>query len=667
MLNNINDLLAIDSEIEEVKSERSKLAEQLKFAEQKSLKDSEKNALYKDIAEKVQMCIDVEDVKKLRVEYGDLKVFDECEQKFNEIKLIEDKENELDDLKTQLDQLVLKDVKDFSFYEIAIMFENLKTIQESNTLLDNPTLVITLDTFDKKIVSRYAEHISSDFNQQLFNTKWDTEYFSMSDSETIDKINATSSLLFKLTKLYFNEDNSKLWNFISISNNFKVRFTYHFHNDSSTINLYFKFLNDYLKSNLYKCISIFEDASIGLTKSLIHEQFINHVLDPIREKINIMLLKNDTKTFIALISQIISTDKNLVNSFFYRGKGLISLVSEDSWTKWLTYEVLISKKQFEAITKSPKELNNSASNFCKLLRKIYDYMEPFYELDYPNLERLKLKTCSQIFLQLISDYLDFVMTCDALEEKHTKEDELQQTLIKLQNVNTVYDKIYELSQQLIFVELTNIVNEIESKRYISIFQDVLDDYEKNIRDDLQNAIIHRVQKMVKDSLQGYFKVSTWVIMDLPEDENNRPTPEVISCISLLKRVIGNIDSVGVSYSIILSIKQEILNRIVNYFIESILKLNKFNKQGLVQFEIDYNNIRDTLNLPDNFENCQDLLLFELLRLLSIKYNEELQKYIDKSYIKTGKFSDIINEMSLEQVNDSEIQDALYRILLNNIV
>ncbi|GMM54751.1 Tip20 protein [Maudiozyma humilis] len=667
MLNNINDLLAIDSEIEEVKSERSKLADQLKKAEQKTLKDSEKNALYRDITEKLQLCIDSEDVKKLRIEFGDLKIFDECEQKFNEIKLIEDKETELDDIKGQLDKLALKDVKDLSFYEIAIMYENLKSIEESHILIDNPTLTITLDAFDRKIVSTYAEHLLTDYNQQLFNTKWDTEYFSMSDSDAIDKINKTSSLLFKLTKLCFNQDSAKLWNFVAMANNFKVRFTYHFHNDASTINLYFKFLNDYLKNNLYKCISIFEDTSVGLTKQLIHEQFINHVLDPIREKINAMLLKNDIKTFIALISQIISTDKNLMSTFFYRGKGLISLVSDSSWEKWLEYEVLMSKKQYNTITKSAEELNNSAQNFCKLLRKVYDYLEPFYELDYPNLEGLKLKTCSKIFLQLFNDYLDFVMTCDALGENHSKENELQQTLIKLQSVAMVRDKIYELSQQFVFVELTNVVNEREDKRYITIFQDVLDDYERNIRDDLQNAIIHRVQKMMKDSLQGYFKVNTWVLTELPEDEKLTPTPEVISCISLLKRVISNLDSIGVSYSVTLKIKDEILNRIVNYFVESILKLNKFNQQGLKQFEIDYTTVRHALNLPDNFENAQDQLVFELLKLLSIKYNDSMQKYVDKTYIKTGDFSDIINEMSLNQLEESEIQDALYRILLNNIV
>ncbi|KAG0665124.1 hypothetical protein C6P45_000481 [Maudiozyma exigua] len=667
MLSNIDDLLNIDSEIGIIDTERSALAVELNKAQQKILSDSEKTALYKNIAERIQECKQVSDIQQLRNEFGYLKVFDELEQSFNEKNLIDNKTKELEKLKHDVDKLSQENVQDLSFYDIAILHENLKDIADSNILIDNPLLTLTLDTFDKRIVSRYAEYVSIDYNQFLFNSKWDTQNFSLSDSETVEKLNKTSSLLYKSTKLYFNPQNVVMWNFLSLSNNFKIRFTYHFHNDSSTINLYFKFLNDYLKNNLYKCIAVFEDESIGLTKQIIHEEFITHILDPIRKKINSTLLQNDIKTFIALVSQIITTDKNIASQYFYRGKGLISLVSDESWNKWLQYEILASKKQYEAITSSQKELPHSAQNFCKLLKKVYDYLEPFYGLEYTELNKLKLKTCSQIFLQLSSEYLDYVMTTDSLDEKHTKMDELFQTMTKLEILHVVQTKIYEISQQFIFVELTKLVNESESKRYVSIFQDVLNSYRLNMEDDLQNSIIHRMQKLIKDSLQNYFKINTWINTETSSEESIAPTAEVVNCITLLKRVISNFDSIEIPYEINLNVKNQTVNRLTNYFIESILKLNKFNEQGLCQFETDFNTVIDALNLPDNFSNYQYNSFNEILTILRLKYNDNSQKFTDKNYIKNGEFSDLKQTLSIEYLEDSEIQDALYRILLNNII
>ncbi|SMN19224.1 similar to Saccharomyces cerevisiae YGL145W TIP20 Peripheral membrane protein required for fusion of COPI vesicles with the ER [Maudiozyma saulgeensis] len=667
MLSNVKDLLEIDTEIGVIDEERSNLAIQLSTAQQKILSDSEKISLYRDIADRIENCEDISEVQKLRAEFGNLKVFDELEVKFTERSLIENRISELERVKCELDELISKNVQDLSFYEIAILHGNLKEIADSNVLIESPLLTLTMDSFDKRIISRYAEYISIEYNQQLFNSKWDTEHFVLSDTDTVERLNKTSSLLFKLTQLYFNPESQVMWNFISISNNFKIRFTYHFHNDSSTINLYFKFLNDYLKNNLYKCISIFEDESIGLTKQLIHEEFINHILDPIREKINITLLQNDVKTFITLISQIISTDKNLASQYFYRGKGLISLVSEESWNKWLQFEITTSKKQFETITNSPKELIPSVQNFCKLLKKVYDYLEPFYGLNYDNLDKLKLKTCSQIFLHLSAEYLEYVMTTDSLDENHNKIDELFQTMTKLQILNVVYSKIYELSQQFIFIELTTLVNESESKRYVSVFQDVLNSYRDNMENDLQGSIIHRIQKLSKDALQNYFKINTWINTEPITDENITPTAEVVNCITMLKRVISNLDTLNIPQEISINIKNELLNRLVNYFVESILKLNKFNSQGLLQFETDFKAVKDTLNLPDGHNNYQSNTLKEILTILRLKYDSSAEKYIQKSYIKNGEFSKLKQEMNIQLLNDSEIQDALYRIQLNNIV
>lgn len=666
MLNDIESLLNIDSEIQEIETKRANLAKQLSIAQQNILTDTKRTSLY-EIAKIAQEAKNIEDINRLRSQYGHLKVFDEMETQFKEELLVEEKLVELDNLKSELDSLSDKDIKELSIYNITILHGNLKEIFESYVLIDNPLLTLSLDRFDRNVVSRYAEHIATDFNQELLNSKWDMGSFAMSDSETIEKLKKTSSLLFKLTKLYFNGENLVLWNFMSIANNFKIRFTYHFHDITSAINLYFKFLSDYLKNNLYKCISIFEDESNGVSKQLIHEEFIDHVLIPIRERVNSTLLQNDIKTFIALISQIISTDKNLISEFQYRGKGLASLVSDQSWEKWLQYEVATARKQFDTITNSPKYLFNSAPNFNKLFKKLYEYLESFYELDYPSLKKFKLRTCSQIFLQLSSEYLDFVMTTDSLDEKHTKEEELFQTMMKLQNLNIAYNNIYELSQHFIFNELTEIVNQNESKRYVTIFQDILKAYQNDMEDDLQNSIIHRIQKLIKESLQNYFKVNNWILTETVNENQYTPTAEVVNCIGMLKRTVTNLDSLNIPYHLCLNIKNEILNRVVNYFIESILKLNKFNEQGLLQFKTDYDFVKDVLNIPENFGNCQDLVLYELIKLLCLKYDTDLEKYINKEFVKNGEFNDLKKDLSLKLLKDSEIQDALYRILLGNIV
>lgn len=91
-----------------------------------------------------------------------------------------------------------------------------------------------------------------------------------------------------------------------------------------------------------------------------------YVLQPIRDKVRSTLFQNDLKTLIVLISQILATDKNLLNSFHYHGLGLVSLISDEVWEKWINYEVEMANRQFINITKNPGRFPKIFSEFCQI-------------------------------------------------------------------------------------------------------------------------------------------------------------------------------------------------------------------------------------------------------------------------------------------------------------
>ncbi|CCF56771.1 hypothetical protein KAFR_0B04740 [Kazachstania africana CBS 2517] len=665
MPNDVTDLLNIDSIIQDIEEQRSYLSGTLNdlAAKQSQLHDEKKiiNVIVDDILENPNS---VDHLDKLKAKYGNLEVFEKLIQNINESEARTTASEKLSDIETDLNELCSQ--TEFNRDRIITIHDKIKDFESSrlNTLPD------VQDKFDNNVLSPSIQGIANEFEQTLLNSRWDTNSFILSDSKSVNELKSHSSELFKLSKLYLNPKNEKLWNFECLANNFKIRFTYHFHNDpSSMIEIYFNFLNEYLKQNLYKCINIFSDEINGVSKELVHEQFINHILQPIRDKINFTLLNsNDSKNLITLISQIISTDKTLIKTFYYRGNGLVSLISKQVWEKWLAYEISTAHRQFDILVQSSNDLTDSDVNFIKLLKKINDYFEPFYELDYEPLEVYKLKTCSDIFIQLANNYLDFVLTVDSLPPQHSKEDELYQTILKLHSLNKVHSMIFQLSQNCIFIKLTALVNNLETKNYDSLFQATIKDYQDNMLNDMQNSIIHRIKKLIKESLANYFKLNSWVISLSTHDTNDAPSSEIVNTINLLNRIIYRLKSYVLPLEISINIKNEILNIIVNYFIESILKLNKFNQNGLAQLNQDLNALKKCLDIPDDLVNCQEATFLELLNLLTLKYDQQnVSQFTASSYIKNGKFDDLKEHMQLKWLNDSEIQDALYRISYGNII
>ncbi|CCK71861.1 Tip20p KNAG_0I00700 [Huiozyma naganishii CBS 8797] len=665
-MNDIKDLVNIDAKIDSISQQRDDLSKELDRVEKLRQIAANRDQYYQTITDDIQNnAHTLENIEELREKYGDLLILQELESNLIQQMAFTANLDELRSFQKKVLQLSALEVADIRFQEIEILYNNLQSILSEGHLLKDDNIVrAILNECDHNLLDKYGKHLLQQFNEKLLHIQWDTPRFLLSDNETVSELRKASSHLYQVANLYSLDTNRTLWNFKALTHNFQIRFTYHFHDNSSDIKLYFKYLNDYLKENLYKCINIFEDSSVGLEPGIVHEQFINHVLQPMRDHVNLSLGKINLRSLIMLISQIVATDKNLITAFHYHGDGLVSLVSDNIWESWINYETETITKQFTVITKEPKDLFQSGPNFVTLLKKAYEYFEPFYELDHQPILKYKLKTCSQIFMALTTKYLQYVLTTDTLGEKRTKEAELEQTMTKLELLNMVYQKVFELSGMDIFIKLTKLVNETESEEYITLLQNILKDYENDMEFDLQNSIIHRIQKLVKESLKTYFKTESWV---LSETLNDAPKTEVISAINLLRKVITKLSALNIPENILFNIKNELLNIIVNYFLESILKLNRFNQQGLAQFNLDFCAVKDTLELPEDLYNVQEAILLEILKVLTLKYDSHVSKFISSSYIKNGEFQSLRDYLSIRWLKDTEIQDALYRVSYGNII
>ena len=667
IMNDIQDLFSIDKNIKSIDDQRKQLSDKLTNNEKLIQILSEQASNFESITDDLIKNIhELSDIDLFRQKYGGLQILDIIESKLIEKLALDSNIKELKQIEDEINEMIDSGLENVSYKGLSNIHGKIKNIlSEGHVNEDDTRVKAILNKFDQSLLTPLCERDYESFNQLLLNVKWDTNKFLLSDNTTINILRSKSSNLYKLASLYLQKDNKQFWNFKSLATNFQVRFTYHFHNtNSNDITIYFKFLNDYLSNNLYKCINIFQDNSVGLTKELIHDEFINHILQPMRERINNSLSKNNLNTLITLISQIIYTDKNLIKTFHYHGNGLVSLISDKIWDIWINYEIKTIINQYHLITETPKDLAKSGHNFIKLLDKVYEYFKPFYDLDFEPLLKYKLKTCSEIYLELSSKYMNYVLTTNSLTGEYSKEEELYQTINKLQLFNIVYKKLNELSNRSIFIKLTQTVNEKESKEYISVFQNPLSNYRKDMSTDLQKAIIYRTQKLLKDSLQTYFKIGMWTLSEFTEGVVR---PEIANTINMLHQIVTKLENSDIPTDILFNIKNELLNIMINYFIESILKLNKFNRIGLYQLKIDFKSVKESLHMLCDFHNKQEIIFSEILTVINLKYNNEYTEFIDSSYIKKGDFTELKNKLHLTQLTDSEIQDALFRIVYGNIV
>lgn len=666
-MNDIQDIFDIDKNIESINNQRKQLSSKLTNNEKLIQILSEQTPNFKSIADDlIENIHQLSDVDHFKQKYGELQILDIIESKLIEKLAYNSNIKELKQVENDIDEIIASDLGKTSYANLSVIHNNIKNILSEGHITENePVLQAIFNKFDQLLLSPFCEREYECLNQLLLNSKWDTNKFLLSDNTSLNSLRSRSSNLFKLDLLYLQKENRQFWTFKSLATNFQIRFTYHFHNSNSKdIAVYFKFLNDYLNANLNKCITLFQNNDVGLTKELLHKEFINHILQPMRDRINNTLSNNNLNSLITLISQIIYTDKNLIKTFHYNGNGLVSLISDKFWDIWINYEIKTIINQYHVITENPKDLIKSGYNFIKLLDKVYDYFKPFYELDFEPLLKYKLQTCSEIYLDLSSRYMDYILTTNSLPDKYSKEEELYQTISKLELFNIVYNKLNELSNQSIFIKLTQTVNKTESKEYISVFQDILSNYRENMLMDLQKAIIHRIQKLLKDSLQTYFKIGMWTLNELTEEAIR---PEMTNTVNMLRQIITKLENSDIPPAILFNIKNELLNIMINYFIESILKLNKFNRMGIYQLKIDFKSVKETLNLLCDFQNKQEIIFSEIMSIIDLKYNDEYVEFANSSYIKKGDFNQLRKRLHIMQLTDNDIQDALFRIAYGNII
>lgn len=660
------DLLNVDAKVDQINLERDALAVQLSAARQKIDSASGRNqsdqieVIADDIVQNINT---LQGIVVLRAKYGDLEVLDKLQKAYENQERADKRLEILQSLEIEINEISELDVSQVTLERLHSLSNQLKDTAKEAT--ESQFAKSVYSRFDRDILDKKAKDMANEFNAALLQCKWDTPMFIPISGETISSLRTHSSQLYRLSQWYVCHDTTPvLWNFRCIANNFNVRFTYHFHDTSFKIENYFQFLHDYLSENMHKCISIFHDDLNGLTKQTVHEQFVNYVLQPIRDRINSTLFQNDQATLITLISQIISTDMELSKSFHYKGAGFASLVPPRVWDKWLNYEVKMAMGQLQKIITDPNNLAKSPFEFVKLINKMYHYLEPFYSLEGESLQRYKLLTCSQIFIQLLSSYLDYVWKLDAAAEKRPEE-QLYQTFVKLQAINVVSQRITKLSYEHIFVHLTDVVNERERKSYDSVLQNVQESYQKIIENGNHGSIVHRSQKLLKESLKNYFKSGNWCLQGHQSRET--PSSDLVNSIKLMNRIMTRLSSLVIPLEVALDMKCDLLSIIVNYFIESILKLNKFNREGLEQFKTDFQALRDSLRLPENVFYSRVELLTEILKILYLKYDNGAKKFIDTFYIKQGDYSELRLYCGISVLKDAEIQDALFRIAYGNII
>lgn len=666
MLKDVVDLLAIDTHIKEIETRREEIAEKLqvhskgyaRFAGGSARSEQEWEQLADEL---LRDGVSLHGVAQLRVKYGQLKALDHLEDVLKNEAKHETALEELHKLKNNIEDL-------------AVPCDDVIALAELNEQIKFhtgiPEVSVITELFNSKI-AQTAEPLMKDFKHDLLQSQWDRTQTTLNHDQR-HQLHNKFVTLHQLSNLHIDNGSAskRLWGLEALAHNFNVRFIYHFHKVSQNmIEVYFKFLNDYLNDNLAKCINLFHDDLLGISKSYLHEQFIHHILQPIRDKVAKTLRTDDPRTAFVLISQIISTDKLLNKSFHYKGVGLIALVPAEVWEYWVLQQISNYDAQYQAIVSSGHNLEKSAIEFTRLIQSAYESLKPFYHSDYENLQQYKLKTSSDIFMNLFTSFLDHVLTIDELREGHTKEDELYQTMTKLQSLHIVRKKIRELENKRSFLNLTLLVNELESKKFCSLFQTIQLQYKTIIDSDVQNSLINRIKRLIKESFTNYFKVGNWTMTEFAnaDEDKLQPRAEIVNTINLVNKIFTRFDALDTPLEVGLRIKNEIVNIIVNYFVESILKLNKFSKIGLEQLWLDFTEISSGLRLPDSIQNSQFQMFEELLRVLRINYEPDTKALLTMEYVKNNDFSDLRYKLDIKSLTDSEIGDALYRVLYGNII
>ncbi|KAL6948792.1 hypothetical protein ACO0QE_001265 [Hanseniaspora vineae] len=392
--------------------------------------------------------------------------------------------------------------------------------------------------FIKKIISgELYKHflslkadLSQNFNQFLLDSNWDSHKFNNHD--LIPAMKAKSNQLYHFSVLvqeWCPSEPMQYWNFESIANNFKIKFIYHFSNTqqqgaSQSIETFFSFMESYLNENLFKCIAVFHEEDIGLTKLTVHDQFINYILDPLRKKIKKTLTsivdnQKDLETLVRLITQIFKTDEILWEKYSYSGDGLITLLPNNVLKIWIQFETDIVDKQYVknfSNYKGLSKITQDGPNFVKYLLNLYSYFHPFLAVTAEKFFQYKIMVFKKIFLNLLKSFRESNMNYQQSNET----DELthfEENVVRLKNMNSVYETMYVLEKQSDCIILNTQFNEITESHYKTLFQAEMAEYQNSVNA-LLESLVHRFKKMFGNSLRTYFKVNTWSSLSVTLEE-----------------------------------------------------------------------------------------------------------------------------------------------------
>lgn len=668
MLESIDDLINIESKIEEVQHRRNDLAKKLKSledAESQFVTEMEElNTKIDAASREIGQIRSLSEIEPLRSKYGKLKILDQIEAVLKKRETAKVEREIFDKLSSIFDNNFTANFETFSNIRHDIKRKGIET----------PKI---LKIFNEQLVAASKGMIEK-FKYDLLNSKWDTLNFSSSKKVTED-LRCQSTALYNLQMLWlprFKEDEcGPLWCFQCISNNFKIKFMYHFSNpnfgdsglQNQSIELYFKFLDRYLESTLYTCVDIFNDEEAGITKELVHKEFINHTLSPMRSKINQTLSdisKNNSKEslriMIVLISQIFINDNALAKKHYYKGIGLISLIPEDILESWLTFELESTFYQYERIVNTPVKTNGI--DLVNLLENMYHYFEPCFNLDYDTLNTYKLQIVSKIFLGLIERYNKYIISPDPSLLQLTEEKQFEITICKLGNCIKLRDCARKLSLKPIFIDVTSTFNTISSSNYESVFSDSLATLETTAVT-VRESIIHRWKKLLKSSLGPYLRFNLWQEVHHTATECSTELVPAVKMISETRKIL---ESFSLPKNINMTILYEMISQWIFYLKDYVLKVNNFTKQGIDQLFLDYMELLNLLKPADALTGTvMEGGFLEFLKILKLKYDGDKEKisFVDKSYLsESSEYAEVRVRLNLKYISSSELGYALYKIL-----
>ncbi|SCU96937.1 LAFA_0G08900g1_1 [Lachancea sp. 'fantastica'] len=615
------------------------------------------------------------DVAQIRTRYGSLAILDQIDALFAQKAA---KTAELSALK-RLDEISsgIKAVATESKVEEAQLQQWHDNLDGLKNQVRNSDLEPVFQSFNQLLLEQ-ALPLREELKSRLLDSGWDLadkDINAVVSESSASSLKELSSRIYRLNKMWQpQQDSDEIWNFECIANNFRIKFVYHFVNESiqkpHSVEMYFKFLEKYLDLNLYKCVYLFRDPNVpNLDEAYVHQQFINHVLAPIREKVNTTLVNiansassDHLKTLVVLISQIFIIDNALVKKHFYDGLGLIAMIPEEVLTTWLSFEIDSSLNQFQKIIKTTN-VAKSGSDFAKLLENLYLYFEPFFNLEHGNLMEYKLRTTKTIFMDLTQKYRDILLNSkDETSGAISEQAQFEKTLWKTRNLQLIRATLESFADKLNFILLTEYLNAATSSSYDTIFDDILNLYENAISA-AKESIIHRYKKLMNVAFRNYFKVSDWnQITSVPQ----QCSAELVSPLNLSNKLITMMETVDLTPDMLLDIKGEILNILIHYMVDYVINLNRFNKFGLDQLHLDFGMLKESLRFSQKCDpqSAEEGSFLETLKVLALKYevDDSCQHFLAKSFIDRRQFSDLRERLSIKYATDSELANALYRNL-----